>query len=143
MSSNAPAVQRPRSLFPDLAEVFAGFPWTGLRPVFDTNLLRLEDELKDDSYEVRAEIPGVDPEKDIEVTIADGRLTIKAERTEKSQTNGRSEFNYGSFTRTVTLPRGADPEGVKASYDKGILTVSVPISKPADDAKRIPVTAKQ
>lgn len=130
-----------RSLFPEIADLFAGFPsFANIRPVFDTRLLRLEDEMtKDGRYEVRAEIPGVDPAKDVDVTVHDGRLTIKAERTEKSESNGRSEFSYGSFERTVTLPQGANEDDIKASYDKGILTVSVGISEPKKSEKKIQV----
>lgn len=130
-----------RSLFPELADWFAGFPsFANIRPVFDARLLRLEDEMtKDGRYEVRAEIPGVDPAKDVDVTVHDGRLTIKAERTEKSESNGRSEFTYGSFERTVTLPQGANEDDITASYDKGILTVSVGISEPKKSEKKIQI----
>jgi HSP20 family protein len=140
--STLPIKRQPRSLFPEFAELFAGFPsFSGLRPAFDTRLMRLEDEIKDGRYEVRAEIPGVDPAKDIEITIRDGQLTIKAERSEKKEFDGRSEFSYGSFVRTVSLPAGADEDDVKATYDKGILTVSVAIkeSKPAE--KHVPIVS--
>ncbi|ANI38536.1 Hsp20/alpha crystallin family protein [Mycolicibacterium vaccae] len=140
--SNVPA-QRTRSLFPDLAEFFSGLPaWSGVRPLLDTNLMRLEEEVSDGKYEVRAEIPGVDPAKDIDISVNDGRLTIKAERTEKSEQTGRSEFSYGSFTRTITLPKGADEDAVKANYDKGILTVTVPVAKEEPRAKRIEIESK-
>jgi HSP20 family protein len=131
-----PAVQhRPRSLFPELAELFEGFPsWASMRPTFGGHLIRLEDEIKDGNYELRAEIPGVDPAKDVDITVRDGQLTIKAERTEKKESSGRSEFTYGSFVRSVSLPAGADEDAITASYDKGILTVSVPVTeaKPAE-----------
>ncbi len=130
-----------RSLFPEIADLFAGFPsFANVRPVFDARLMRLEDELtKDGRYEVRAEMPGVDPAKDVDITVHDGRLTIKAERTEKTESKGRSEFSYGSFERTVTLPQGADEDDIKATYDKGILTVSVGISEPKKSEKKIEV----
>jgi HSP20 family molecular chaperone IbpA len=131
----------PRSRFPDIAELFEGFPsFAGMRPVVDTRMMRLEDEItKDGRYEVRAEMPGVDPAKDVDITVRDGRLTIKAERTEKSESNGRSEFSYGSFSRTVSLPPGADEDDITATYDKGILTVSVAIAEPKDTEKRIQI----
>jgi HSP20 family molecular chaperone IbpA len=77
--------------------------------------MRLEDEIKDGNYELRAEIPGVDPAKDVDITVGDGVLTVKAERTEKKETSGRSEFAYGSFIRSVTLPVGADEDAIKAA----------------------------
>jgi len=139
---NALPVHRPsRSLFPEFADLFAGLPsLAGLRPVFDTKVMKLEDEMKDGRYEVRAEMPGVDPAKDVEITVRDGLLTIKAERTEKTESNGRSEFSYGSFVRTVTLPPGASEDDITAGYDKGILTVSVGVNEKSEPAaKRIEV----
>jgi HSP20 family protein len=140
--STLPVKRQQHSLFPEFSELFSAFPsFTGLRPAFDTRLMRLEDEVKDGRYEVRAEIPGVDPAKDIDITLRDGQLTIKAERSEKKEFDGRSEFSYGSFVRTVSLPTGADEDDVKATYDKGILTVSVAIaeSKPAE--KHVPIAS--
>ena len=139
--STLPVQRRNRSLFPEIADLFAGFPsWAGLRP-FDGNVIRLEDELKDGSYEVRAELPGIDPAKDDDITVRDGQLTIKAERTEKKESNGRSEFSYGSFMRSVTLPSGADEDSIKASYDKGILTVSVPVTEAKPVEKHVAIEA--
>src|SRR5689334_10609132 len=128
--SKLPVQHRPRSFFPELAEVFEGFPsWASIRPAFGNHVIRIEDEMKDDNYELRAEIPGIDPAKDVDITVRDGVLTIKAERSEKKESNGRSEFSYGSLMRSITLPTGADEDAIKASYDKGILTVSVPVTQ--------------
>ncbi|BBY37275.1 alpha-crystallin [Mycobacterium mantenii] len=127
--------RRPMSLFPEFSELFAGFPsLAGLRPAFDTRVMRLEDEMKDGRYVVRAEMPGVDPAKDIDITVRDGHLTIKAERSERKDFDGRSEFSYGTFVRSVSLPAGADEGSIEATYDKGILTVAVAVSeaKPAE-----------
>jgi HSP20 family molecular chaperone IbpA len=132
--------RHPRSLFPEFSELFAGFPpLAGMRPVLDTNVMRLEDEMKDGRYVVRAEIPGVDPAKDIEITVRDGQLTIRAERSEKKDFDGRSEFSYGSFARTVSLPAGADEDNIDATYDQGILTVSVGVSEPKPAERRVQV----
>jgi HSP20 family protein len=141
---NKPAVQRQsRPLLPELSELFNGFPGfptiASLRPLFDSRLLRLEDEMKDGVYEVRAELPGLDPTDDIEVTVHDGQLTIKAERTQTSESNGHSEFSYGLFMRTVSLPAGADEDDINATYDRGILTVSVPLSDDHPTEKRVEV----
>ncbi len=142
--SELPVPRHPRSLFPELSELFAGFPsFAGLRPVFDTRLMRLEDEMKDGRYQVRAEIPGVNPDTDVDVTIHDGQLTIKAERSEKKEFNGRSEFSYGTFVRTVSLPTGANEDDVKATYEKGILTVSVPVTEAKAGGKQVKVTSAE
>jgi HSP20 family molecular chaperone IbpA len=132
--------RQPMSLFPEFSDLFAGFPsLAGLRPAFDTRVMRLEDEIKDGRYVVRAEMPGVDPAKDIDITVRDGQLTIKAERSEKKDFDGRSEFSYGSFVRTVSLPAGADEENIEATYDQGILTVSVAISEPKPTERHVPI----
>jgi len=143
MATTLPATQKPHSLFPEFSDFLAGFPsFAGIRPMFDTRLMRLEDEMVDGRYEVRAEIPGIDPAKDVDITVRDGQLTIKAERTEKKEFDGRSEFSYGSFVRAVSLPVGADEDDIKATYDKGILTVSVGVSKAASAEKRVQVTTE-
>src|ERR1700757_1744017 len=99
--------RHPRSLFPEFSDLFAGFdPLAGGRPVLYTRVMRLEDEMKDGRYVVRAEMPGVDPAKDVDITVRDGQLTIKAERSEKKDFDGRSEFSYGSLP-----PTGAPPAG--------------------------------
>lgn len=144
---NKLAVQRQsRPLLPELSELFNGFPTfanlpsiAGLRPFFDNHLLRLEDETRDALYLIRAELPGVDPIEDIEVTVRDGQLTIKAERTQSDETNRRSEFSYGSFARTIMLPIGADEDEISATYDRGILTVVVPLSEEEFAEKHVEV----
>ena len=136
---------QPRSLFPEFSELFAGFPRLGgLRPAFDTRVMRLEDEMKDGRYVVRAEVPGIDAAKDIDVTRA--RWTTehqgRAYREERLRW-GRSEFSYGSFVRTVSLPAGADEDNIEATYDKGILTVSVAVrsrSRPSGTFRSSPPT---
>ncbi len=142
MTTPLPATQKPHSLFPEFSDFFSAFPsFAGLRPMFDTRLMRLEDEMVDGRYEVRAEIPGIDPAEDIDITVRDGQLTIKAERSEKKEFDGRTEFSYGSFVRTVSLPAGADEDDIKATYDKGILNVSVAVSQPASEEKHVKVAA--
>ena len=132
------AVQRqPRSFFPEFSELVAGF--RGLSPGFDNCLVRCEDEINGGRYVVRAEMPGVDPGKDIDITVRDGQLSIKAERTEKKDFDGRPEFSYGSFVRTVSLPADADEDNIEATYDKGILTVSVAVSEPKPAERRVQV----
>ena len=132
--------RRPMSLFPELSELFAGFPSLAqVRSRLRCALDAPEDEMKEGRYVVRAEMPGVDPAKDIDITVRDGQLTIKAERSEKKDFDGRSEFSYGSFVRTVSLPAGADEDDIKATYDQGILTVSVGISEPKPAERRVPV----
>lgn len=135
-----PVTRESHSLFPDFSDFLTAFPsFAGIRPMFDTRLMRLEDEMTEGRYEVRAEIPGIDPAKDVDITVCNGQLTIRAQRSEKKEFDGRSEFSYGSFVRTVSLPQGADEDDIKATYDKGILTVSVGVSEPAKAERHIQV----
>jgi HSP20 family protein len=100
---------------------------------------RIEDEAREDAYVLRAELPGIDPDKDVQVSVTDGTLTIHAERREQTTTPKRSEFRYGELSRSVTLPTGADPEQVTARYADGILEVTVPITKTAKP-RTIPIS---
>ncbi|KIA62478.1 Hsp20/alpha crystallin family protein [Nocardia vulneris] len=127
------------SLLPDLNDLWNSFAPTGMAPIFGSHLLRVEDAVEDGHYVVRAEMPGIDPAKDVEVSIRGRQLTLKAERTEKHEEKGRSEFSYGSFYRSVTLPHNAEEDGIEASYAKGILTVSIPLGEPKEVAKKVEV----
>jgi HSP20 family protein len=107
--------------------------------------IRVEQFLDGNTLVVRAEVPGIDPEKDVDVSVADGVLHIKAEREEqseqKSKTGYRSEFRYGSFTRTIALPPGAREEDVTASYKDGVLEVRAPAPEqaPASGKRKIQI----
>src|ERR1039457_7546986 len=77
-------------------------PWA-LLPFTSGQTFRTEEYVKDNTYIVRAELPGVDPDKDVEVTVDAGVLTIRAERHEEHEEPHRSEFRYGSPPPAVTL----------------------------------------
>lgn len=84
---------------------------------------------KDAAYEVTADLPGMD-EKDIEVTVANGMLTIKGEKREEKEEKKKDyylhERRFGSFERRFALPEGVDPDKIEASFKKGVLTVALP-----------------
>ncbi len=104
----------------------------GLRP--QSYGIRMETHFEPDAYIVRGEMPGIDPDKDVEITVADGILTIHAERTEEQAERHHSEFRYGSYTRSLRLPEGTKPDKVTAKYAGGILTVKVGLDKAAKAA---------
>ncbi len=99
--------------------------------------IRVEEFVKNDEIVIRVELPGIDPDKDVHIDIRDGLLTVSGERKEELKTEKRSEFYYGSFTRTIALPTGATDKGVKALYKDGILEVRVPTPQEMHQAKRI------
>lgn len=90
-------------------------------------------KLADDHYVITLELPGVD-EKDMELTVRDGVVTVqgekKTEREEKGDTWYFSERQYGSFSRSFRLPPDADETGLEAGLKDGVLTVTVPKSEP-------------
>jgi HSP20 family protein len=82
-----------------------------------------------DRYEVHVDLPGLEP-GDVNVTFEDGMLTISGKRQFREEGKGdtwhRIERGFGSFARSIRLPQTADTERIEASFDKGVLTVSVP-----------------
>ena len=112
---------------------------------FSDGIMRLEQFRDDDgSVVVRAELPGMDPDEDIEISVDDGRLTIRGERRERSERSEqggyRTEFRYGSFERTLRLPAGAQVDRVSAEYDDGILEVRVPVDEDHAATTKISIT---
>ncbi len=131
-------VRRERFELPDLFRRLVDADW-------DSGWLRVEEYREGDDLVVRADLPGIDPDKDVEVTLADGvlhTLAHREERSEHKENHGyRSEFRYGSFARKVALPPGTDEESVVASYTDGVLEVRVPVGPaPKESAMKIPIT---
>jgi HSP20 family protein len=100
---------------------------------------------RDGDLIVRAELPGIDPEKDVEITVENGVLTIKGERRHEEKTEKenyyRFESSYGSFQRSVPLPKDVKADDIAASYENGILEVVVPKAGELSASRKIPVKA--
>ena len=83
----------------------------------------------DEEFVLRADLPGMS-ESDVSIELEDNVLTVsgerKAEREDKREGFYRMERAYGSFSRSLTLPKGIDPEAVSAAFDRGVLEVRVP-----------------
>jgi len=83
----------------------------------------------DGEYVLRADLPGLS-ESDVNIEFEDGVLTLsgerKAEHEERKEGYYRVERSWGSFSRSLTLPEGVDPQGVAASFDRGVLEVRIP-----------------
>jgi len=129
------------SLFREVQKTFEDFsrrsPLAGLGS--DMLAPRIDIAESKDAIDLTAELPGVD-EKDVDVTLADGVLTIrgekKAERDEKDKDKNWHvvERSYGSFSRTIPLPFDPDSAKVEAKFEKGVLHIHLP--KPAEVAKK-------
>ncbi|MCS3726878.1 Hsp20/alpha crystallin family protein [Bradyrhizobium betae] len=99
----------------------------------------------DKAYEITVELPGMD-EKDIEVNVANGALTIKGEKKEEKEEKQKdyyvSERRYGSFERYFGLPDGVDAGKIEAAFKNGVLKVTLPKTAEAQKpAKKIEVKA--
>jgi HSP20 family protein len=126
----------------DMEEAFGwpAWPWgereTGWAPAVD--MIDRKDEIV-----LRADLPGL-AEKDIEVTVQDGSLTIRGERKEEKEEKKEDyyccERRYGLFARTLPLPAGVEADKVKATFKNGVLEVSMPKAKEAK-GKKIEVKA--
>ncbi len=121
-------------------EVFRGFEdsrvWggRGAWPHIDV-------EETDKEYRVTAELPGLE-ERDVEVLLQEGLLTVRGEKKLETETRNRSysERFYGRFERHITLDREVDDSAVQATFKNGVLTVRVPKdSRAGERAKRIPI----
>jgi HSP20 family protein len=132
----APAVLQ--TMFPALADWLES-PWKAPLPFTAAQTFRVEEVVQDSRYVIRAELPGLDPEKDIEVTVNGRTLTIYAERPQDDKEPYRSEFRYGSVTRSVRLPAKVDATDVTARYEKGILEVSVPVREVKPEGSRVAI----
>lgn len=127
--------------FPRLVDWFEGWWPAELGPRWEhLRSMRVEEFTRDGAFVVRAELPGIDPGKDVEVTVSEGMLTIRGERREEHVQERRSEFSYGSFLRTLPLPRGADASSVHATYQDGILEVTIALPASSPEATKVPIT---
>ena len=106
-------------------------------------LIRVEELREDGTLVIRADLPGIDPDKDVELTVSGGILHIEAERRgeEKREEKGyvRRELRYGSLSRSLPLPEGATAADITATYKAGVLEIRIP--EPAHEpAKKIAIS---
>jgi len=154
-SRSGVAAREPEDIFTDLQREVNGIfdsMWRGFgAPAVagDGGAARLQPTTDiaetDKEYEVTVELPGID-EKDVEVTLANGVLSIKGEkkfeREEKKKDYYLSERSFGSFQRSIRVPDGVDAEKVSAAFNKGVLTLKLPKLPEAQSAtKKIAVKA--
>ena len=138
--------------FGDLDRVFENFFGNAManlatRGVPSAELsLRMDVSETDKAYIVKADMPGVE-EKDLEVTLEEGLLTIKGEKRSEKEEQGRTfhriERSYGSFSRVLALPADADENAISAHVRNGVLNVEIGKAKEVKTpAKKIAVQVK-
>jgi HSP20 family protein len=125
-------------------DVFRGFRSTSLSPLMEDRFGWPKIELNDGEKEltVSAELPGM-TEKDVQVEIANGVLTIRGEKKAERMGEGKyfTERYYGSFERQIPL-EDVHEDKAEASFKNGVLTISLPKSeKPGEGIKRIAINA--
>ena len=100
---------------------------------------------KEDKFVVKAELPGM-TEEDIDISVVGDTLTIKGERKAESEVKEEDyyccERSYGSFSRSIAVPSNVDAKKIEASYEDGVLEVSLP-KAPEVKPKKIAVSAKK
>lgn len=137
------------ALHRDVDRLFEGMMTSHLAPLWADRSPRVDVRETEKGLEVTAELPGVD-EKDVDITLDEGMLTIRGEKKMSHETGEAaqealglrvSERAYGSFVRTVPVPFEIEDDGVSASFDKGVLKVTLPRSaKAKEKSRKIPLT---
>ena len=106
-------------------------------------LIRVEEFREDGTLVIRADLPGIDPDSDVELTVSHGMLHIEAERREeeKREEKGyvRRELRYGSLSRSLPLPAGVTEADITATYKDGVLEIRIPAPK-HEPAKKIAIS---
>lgn len=114
------------------------------RDIVEDDVIRVEEFRDGQDLVIRAELPGIDPDKDVELSVSDGMLHIHAERREEERKEQkgyyRRELRYGSLSRSLALPTGVKETDISASYKDGILEIRIPT--PKESTTRIPVSKK-
>ncbi len=128
------------SILPDPAD-WAGSPVSTIhQPAPDVKYIPLEQYPDDGHYVFRLELPGIDPARDLTVSVQTGVLSVKAMRRDEPAEKHESEFRYGTYARHVALPLGASVQAVTASCHNGILTIRIGMEPEHDTAWRaVPV----
>jgi len=129
------------SLFREVQKTFEDFSRRSPVAGFGSDMLAPKVDIAEnkDAINVTAELPGVE-EKDVDVTLADGVLTIRGDKKSQRDEQDKDknwhviERSYGSFSRTISLPFDPDPAKVEAKFDKGVLHIHLP--KPVEMAKK-------
>lgn len=141
-SRRDPEAMWPQPFGRDLAELWSR-PFESWRRLFDEGQVSVEEFVEGNQLVVRAELPGVDPDRDVDISIVDSNLRIRAERRQEEKVQDRnyrrSEIRYGSFSRTLPLPAGTKEDDISATYRDGILEVRAPIEEGRQGPSRIPI----
>lgn len=131
----------PGQLSAELAD-WPGSPLSTLHHQASTSPIRTEAYVSGGRYVVRFELPGIDPDTGLDVSVEASVLSVHAERPAGDAGKYHSEFRYGLFDSHVKLPAAADTSDITATYENGILEVSVGMEGKHDARQIKVVTAR-
>ncbi len=139
-----PPVEEPPAVTPvrfdQMFDEWMQFPFAGWK----SEVVTVERSDTDNALVVRASMPGLDPVKDVELTVSDGVLWIDGAHREEQRTEDdgqiRHEVRYGSFSRSILLPDGVTAKDIKAKSNGGVLEIRIP-GPTKVDADKVPITS--
>ncbi|GAB2720024.1 Hsp20/alpha crystallin family protein [Arthrobacter bambusae] len=98
--------------------------------------LRIEQYQEGDTLVVRVDLPGIDPETDVDISVAEDTLHIQARREEDAERvdkkGYRTELRYGERSRSIPLPRGVNQDGIAATYEDGVLEIRIQLPEQSE-----------
>jgi HSP20 family protein len=132
--------------FPEMRRMFDVEPVWRQEGAFDLAAPAIDVTETDTAYTITAELPGIS-EKEVEVSITGDVLILsgekRREREEREKNRYLSERSYGAFQRVLGIPDGVDRDAIAAEFSRGVLTVTLPKSKEAQNQqKKIEIKAK-
>jgi HSP20 family protein len=114
-----------------------------LLPAWPAELTRVDQFRRNGTIVVRAELPGIDPDEDLELTVLHGMLWIDGERRDYERTDSggyvRHEMRHGAFSRSLPLPDGVTATDISATYGDGVLEICIPAPEP-QPARKVPIS---
>jgi HSP20 family protein len=145
-SSQTAPIEQPAAATPmrfdRLFDEWMLFPFAG----WANETVTVERSDTDGALVVRASLPGLDPVKDVELTVSDGVLWIDGAHREEQRTEDegrvRHEVRYGSFTRSILLPEGVKAKDIEATANAGVLEIRIPAPAQIDDVEKVAITSR-
>ena len=108
-------------------------------PLDGDSFLCVDEVVEDGTLKVRVDAPGIDPDHDVDLRLVDHQLELRVTRRERTEAEDaahrRTEVRYGTFRRSLPVPRGTTADRIAASYHEGVLEIAVPVGEEIQAAK--------
>jgi HSP20 family protein len=113
-------------------------------PLDGDTFLCVDESVEDGTLKLRVDAPGIDPDADVDLRLVDHHLDLRVTRQERTEggdaQHRHSEIRYGTFRRTLPIPKGTSADDVEAKYHDGVLEIRVPAGEQVH-AEKIKVAA--